>query len=286
MPKISVLMPVYNTEPAHLRAAIESILSQTCSDFEFIILDDASSDIELRRIILSYTDQRIIFVSNDVNMGISAGRNRLLDMARGEYIAPMDHDDISLPDRLAKEAAFLDEHAEVGIVGSAIKLIPQNKLRYFPAEHESIEMRLLHGAMFAHPASMLRRSVLLEHGIRYDPRYTPAEDYALWCACIGKTRFANLQEPLLHYRVHSANASSRQSLLMELRTRAILRETRAAHPDLWSLVQDKTINIVKFRLFGCIPLLDVRQGGGWITYYIFKHIPVLTRRSLTYSKHL
>ena len=97
MPEVSVLMPVYNTRPEHLREAMESILAQTFTDFEFLILNDASSDPRVEEVVQSFSDPRIVYAVNEKNLGISGSRNRLLDMAKGEYLAVMDHDDISLP---------------------------------------------------------------------------------------------------------------------------------------------------------------------------------------------
>ena len=108
MPRISVLMPVYNTRPEHLREAINSILAQTFTDFEFLILNDCSTDPAVEEVVKSYDDPRIIYAVNEHNLGISGSRNKLLDMAKGEYLAVMDHDDVSLPERLEKQAAFLD----------------------------------------------------------------------------------------------------------------------------------------------------------------------------------
>jgi len=108
MPRVSVLMPVYNTKPEHLREAIDSILSQTFTDFEFLILNDCSPNADVEEVVKSYDDPRIVYTVNERNLGISGARNRLLDMARGEYLAVMDHDDISLPERFEKQVAFLD----------------------------------------------------------------------------------------------------------------------------------------------------------------------------------
>ena len=102
MPKVSVLMPVYKTDENYLREAIESILSQTFEDFEFLILDDCPED-DREEIIKSYKDKRIKYSKNETNLGITRSRNKLIDMAKGEYLAVFDHDDISLPERFQKQ---------------------------------------------------------------------------------------------------------------------------------------------------------------------------------------
>ena len=113
MPKVSVLTPIYNTEPEHLRQAIESILNQTFTDFEFIILNDSPWNTEIEDIVLAYKDARIKYVKNDKNIGISKSRNKLLSLASGEYLAIFDHDDISLPTRLEKQVDFLDKNYKI-----------------------------------------------------------------------------------------------------------------------------------------------------------------------------
>ena len=106
MVRVSVLMPVYRTNEEYLREAISSILAQTYSDFEFLILDDCPED-DRELIVKSYKDRRIKYLRNETNMGISESRNKLVDMARGEYLAVMDHDDVSLPERLEKQMLIL-----------------------------------------------------------------------------------------------------------------------------------------------------------------------------------
>ena len=104
-PRVSVLTPIYNTNPAHLREMIESILNQTFTDFEFLILNDSPDNAKIEKIVKSYKDKRIKYFKNETNMGITPSRNKLLKMARGEYIAVFDHDDISVPTRLEREVA-------------------------------------------------------------------------------------------------------------------------------------------------------------------------------------
>ena len=106
MTKISVLMPVYNTPENYLREAVESILAQTCADFEFLILNDASTDDNVEKVINSYDDKRIRYWQNDRNLGISLSRNKLIGLSRGEYLAVFDHDDVSLPERLENRRLF------------------------------------------------------------------------------------------------------------------------------------------------------------------------------------
>ena len=121
MPEVSVLLPVYNTPEDFLRQAVESILNQTFQDFELLIVNDASTT-DVEKVIRSYSDSRIKYFKNKTNLGISGTRNILLDKAQGKYLAVMDHDDISLPERLAREVDFLDCHPNIGVVSCRAKV--------------------------------------------------------------------------------------------------------------------------------------------------------------------
>ena len=169
VPKVSVLTPVYNTQEEHLRACIESILNQTYTDFEFIILNDASTNSNVEAIVKSYQDSRIVYAVNDTNLGISPTRNKLIQMAKGEYLAVFDHDDISMPDRLAEEVAYLDSHPEVGCVSGQAEVFGGKKgsgVWSVPEQNEAIQRKLLTASCVIHPACMLRKSVLEKYGIQ------------------------------------------------------------------------------------------------------------------------
>ena len=114
--KVSVLTPIYRTDERYLREAIESVLGQTFADFEFLLLDDCPED-NREAVVRSYNDRRIVYLKNDRNLGIAASRNRLIDLAKGEYLAIFDHDDICRPERLAKQVSYLDANPECGVIG-------------------------------------------------------------------------------------------------------------------------------------------------------------------------
>lgn len=128
-PKVSVMTSIYNTNPKHLRECIESILNQTFKDFEFIILSDSPDNTALDEIVKSYSDPRIKFFKNAKNEGISVTRNRMLELANGEYWAVFDHDDISLPERLQKEVEYLDANPSVGVIGTFVQYFNDTKKR-------------------------------------------------------------------------------------------------------------------------------------------------------------
>jgi glycosyltransferase involved in cell wall biosynthesis len=207
-PKITVLMPVYNCE-LYIKEAVDSILNQTFSDFEFLIIDDASTD-KTVSIVQTYNDPRIRLFEKPVNTGLTNSLNYGLSIAKGEYIARMDGDDISLPERFAKQVAFLDANPDVVLCGTALKIIGTGNSIIFPQKNEDIKLRLLKGNCIAHPSVMLRNNKLKEFSFRYDPKTEPAEDYDLWVRLLEKGKLFNLQEELLNYRVHITQVSHKR----------------------------------------------------------------------------
>lgn len=202
MPRISVLMPVYKTKEEYLKPAIESILSQTYTDFEFIILDDCPQDTKCEKIIKSYNDKRIRYYRNDKNLGISGARNKLLDLACGEYLAIMDHDDISLSDRFSKQVKFLDENPQYGVVGSWHGFVDRDEIYKRPITNHQIKSMLKNSIScpLHHPTCMLRKSILTDNYIGYESSFSPAEDYVLWLRLSKVTKMYNLPENLFLYR--------------------------------------------------------------------------------------
>jgi glycosyltransferase involved in cell wall biosynthesis len=214
MPLISVIMPVFNAEK-YLSFAIDSILKQTFTDFEFLIFNDGSSD-NSRQIIESFNDPRIKFFDSVENLGYVAHLNRGIEIAAGKYIARMDADDISLPERFETQVSFLESHPEVGLCGAWIRQFKNDDDRSggivtrFAANHEKISVHLLRHNSFAHPVVMIRRSILIDHGLRYDADFMPSEDGRLWVTMKKYTRLHNIQKVLLYYRIHASQTSTVQ----------------------------------------------------------------------------
>ena len=161
-----------------MRTAIESILNQTFRDFEFLILDDCPNDTR-EDIVKSYHDARIKYFKNDKNLGITPSRNKLIELAQGEYLATMDHDDISLPTRFEKQVAYLDSHKNVGVVGCLAEQFPDYTILNYPENDNGIKERQTCYNSILHPAAMIRKSVLIDNDIRYEEKYSPAEDQGL-----------------------------------------------------------------------------------------------------------
>ena len=203
---VSVVMPVFNGEK-FLKIAIESILSQTYTDFELLIINDGSTD-KSAEIIQSYQDNRIRFLENDGNKGIFYTRNRLFDEAKGKYIAILDCDDYAEPTRLEKQVDFLDKNEEFGSVGSWITLIDEeNTIKgAWQLEHrpERISAKLLFFNQFAQSSVMIRKKI---SDLKYRKETPLAEDYDLWVRISQKTRVTNLAESLVKYRLHADNIS-------------------------------------------------------------------------------
>ena len=205
MTKISVLMPVYNTKEEYLRTSIESILSQTFTDFEFIIVNDGSTN-NAEEVILSYKDSRIKYVKQE-NQGIVGALNNGWSKASGKYIARMDSDDIAYPERFAKQIKFLEENPEYSLVGSWAKIIPSNNVIKLPQDIKVMD--LLADCMFIHPSIMFRKADFEKFNLQYETGFEYAEDYCLYANAVKHLKMTNLQEVLLDYRVYPENSSSK-----------------------------------------------------------------------------
>lgn len=203
-PRVSVVMSVYNGEQ-YLNEAVESILNQSFSDFEFVIVDDGSTDSSLR-ILKSFAarDARIYLLERAENRGLTICLNEGIRVASGDYIARMDADDVSLPQRLQEQVAFMDAHPDVGICGSWAELIGTHagQVWKYPASHDEICASMLFANTFVHPAVMLRGATLRLHDLQYDRQIRYAQDYELWSRAMFLTRLANVEQVLLRYRVH------------------------------------------------------------------------------------
>ena len=209
-PKISVIMAAFN-KCRYIREAIDSILNQTLREFEFIIVDDASTD-DTAAIIQGVDDPRIVLLRNQENLGPAPTRNKAVAAARGEYLAIMDADDIALPERFKKETDFLDTHPEYGLVGSAFLIrdeIPGAALRLqrVLTDNRDIREGLKKQNWFGHSTVMLRRSVFTAVG-GYDPAFRYSHDYELMIRVAEKYKVANLAEPLCIWRSSPGNITN------------------------------------------------------------------------------
>lgn len=203
MPHVTVLMAVYNGE-RYLREAIESILVQSYQDFELLIVNDGSTD-RTRDIILSYRDGRIRLLDNEGNIGLTKSLNRGLRLAQGELVARQDADDLSEPDRLARQVAFMERHPEVALLGTWYKEIDASGALTgygrLPCELADIRWSLLFFSPFVHSAVMLRKPLVLERAGFYDESLIYSQDYELWRRIARSLPVANLDEYLVRLRI-------------------------------------------------------------------------------------
>ena len=208
-PIVSVLMPVFNCE-LYVASAIESILNQSFKDFEFIIIDDFSTDKSLKKINY-YKDKRIKVLKKTRNSGISDSLNLGLKNAKGKYIIRMDADDVSLYNRIEKQVEFLDKNLDYVLCGSNFRILDTNVSRVLPESSDAIKVSFLRSCAICHPTVAFRKEILDNSNLFYDNDMEPAEDYNLWTKLIQKSKFYNIQEELLLYRIHKNQITKKNS---------------------------------------------------------------------------
>ena len=228
MPQISVIMPVYNTKAHHLHQAIDSILSQSYTDFEFIILNDSPYNKQIKEIISSYNDPRIIYQETTGDTGIAKSYNQLLDMATSKYIALMNHDDISHKNRLKKQYEYLEKNKDIGLLGTAYKKFGEiNRFKTIknPTENATIQSLLLFHSPIHHPTIMFRRQIAIEHKIRYNENFISLNDRQLCYDFSKYSKLANIKDVLYRYRFHEGMTSKQK--------KETIRKERAIFHKIW-----------------------------------------------------
>lgn len=213
-PMISVIMPVYNGEK-YIAVAIESILNQTYTDFELILIDDCGTDRSME-IALDYAekDERIRVIHNPKNMGIAYSRNVGLDNSRGKYIAIMDDDDYSFAYRFEKQVTFLEKNTDYGVLGGAAQWIDENGNVTKPevallTDRNYIKAMFLFFNLFNNSEVMFRKEIVERHQIRYEDNLLGMEDFKFWIRMSKVTYMTNIDELLLQHRMISDNETSR-----------------------------------------------------------------------------
>ena len=214
VPKVSVVIPVYNCR-AYVAEAIESILHQTYTDFELVLIDDASTDGSVK-VIRSYSDPRIRVVCNEANLGIPKTHNKGVELARGEYIAMLDHDDYSYPDRLAKQVTFLDRQRDYAVVGTWGEVAHDEErgsrtIKRFPVSPDDVRSSLLFMNCLLHPSIMARKAIM--EAYKYCERYAICDDFDLFVRIAKRHKLGNLPEVLVRHRRHIGRTSNRQAHL-------------------------------------------------------------------------
>lgn len=260
IPVVSVIMPVYNCE-LYVKEAIESILNQSYTDFELLIIDDASTDTTVE-IIQEFADERIVFIQKPKNSGYTHSLNYGLQIAKGNYIARMDGDDRSVAHRFEKQVTFLENNDNVVLCGGWFQIIDSDKIIKLPEYHVAIKLHFLRGNCIAHPSVMIRKSALDEQNIVYDSTKEPAEDYDLWSRLAFVGELHNLQEVLLEYRVHIHQVSSQRAALQKKHDSTIKR-------NLYQKL-DYTFTEEEHTVFD--KLLDNGEGIVYQDYTVFKRV--------------
>ena len=254
-PTITVLLSVYNAEN-YVGIAIESILKQSFTDFELIAVDDCSTD-KSWDIVQQYMkqDSRVIAKRNEVNLGGCKTLNVGLKLAKGKYIARLDNDDWSYPNRLEKQFDFLEAHPDVGIVGGVMEIMNQHgevtgKRKYNISDQE-IRNKIFRYSPFSHPLVMIRKSILDKVG-SYDPAYAPADDYELYFRIGNESQFANLPDVIMRYRVIPSSITFMQTKKMELATINV-RNQYSKNPNYNYTLVDKLYNTFQFFSIYIVP---------------------------------
>jgi len=213
-PLISILLPVYNAEN-YVQETIASILAQTYTHFELIVINDGSID-RSQEIIDSFCDERILTLTNERNIRLIATLNLGLQKAKGKYIARIDADDIMLPNRISKQVLFLEENLDYGMVGSYVQTFGDvDGSICYPLDDASIRYTGMFYNPFVHSTVMLRSSVIATHLLDYDSTMLHVEDYALWVQIMKVSKVANLPEVLVRYRVHASQISANYSEIQQ-----------------------------------------------------------------------
>lgn len=253
---VSVVMGVYNAEP-YLREAVDSVLAQSLPDFEFVIVNDGSTD-RSREILESYRDERIVLVHQE-NMGLTKSLNKGIALAKGKYIARQDADDRSYPERLATQSAFLASHPEIALVGSAVEVLSNGgkSLAIFrhPCESAEIKEALKKFSCFWHGSVMFKRDSFLALG-GYDENFATAQDYDLWLRFNERYQLANLREPLYAYRF-ATNCITIRKMVSQHRLAGFARNRAAARAE--GITQEPTPERVAMLLSAPLTTEERRQ---------------------------
>ncbi|WP_370407936.1 glycosyltransferase [Tenacibaculum dicentrarchi] len=231
-------MSIYSEPIEWMKEAINSILNQTFTDFEFIIVNDKPSRKENIELLKAYQqkDKRIQVVENKQNIGLTKSLNKGLLLAKGTYIARMDADDFSYPTRFEKQVHFLDENKEYVVCGTNIEYFGENKIKLtreiIKVENIELKAQLIKNSCFAHPTVMIRKQILIDNQIKYNEDFIQAQDYKLWSDLSTLGRYYNIKEILLKYRVSDNQVSKKSSTNQNINGNKIRTSCLSVYLDL------------------------------------------------------
>ncbi|WP_300156612.1 glycosyltransferase [Solidesulfovibrio sp.] len=241
-PAVSVLLAVHN-DAAHIRESLSSLLAQTLANIEVVAVDDGCTDTTPAILDFIAREDSRLRVLHRIKSGLGASLNAAAAVADGRLLARMDADDVSLPERLAHQATFLDAHQDVAVCGTFLRTFgaPPRRIVRLPTEDAAIRAELLFSCPVMHPTVMLRREVLETLG-GYDPAVRYGEDYDLWVRAMGRFAFANLPRPLLRYRRHAGQMGARHSQAKQAAARMRSMGKALAHLGLTPTDEDISLH--------------------------------------------
>jgi glycosyltransferase involved in cell wall biosynthesis len=254
-PTVSIFLPVYSPHPRFFREAVESLLRQTFTDFELIIVEDPSHS-PGTAILSGLSDTRIRHIVNPARTSLPEQHNKGLSLTKGAFLCRFDGDDISEPQRLERELDFLRNHPDVGVVSSALRIIDEEGkevgLRTYPASHDEIRRTFPRSNPIANSAVMFRREIYERFGGWRTDSPLPGQDYEWYSRlAAGGVRFANLEEPLVQYRLHGGSIKT-------TKLRATIRSTLETKRRYWSKemrIGDRLVMLVERMLLFVPPQL-------------------------------
>ncbi|WP_163324802.1 glycosyltransferase [Draconibacterium mangrovi] len=263
LPKVSVVMPVYNREK-YVRDSILSILTQSFTDFEFIIIDDGSTDSTVE-ILKSYHDKRIRLVKKCENRGNYTARNEGMEMAVGKYICVMDSDDVALPNRIQKQFDFMEANTKFGLCGSFAQVLNSDEIITAPEDYDEIKVWSMSNIMFRHPTVFLRKEFLTKYNLKYDNSYRYAGDYDFLVKAALMFPVTNIQEVLLQYRRHPEQISSaHKSGQFEVVGKVILKQLKLLKEDVTQ--NEKRVHLALMNRFQVKDMAEFEQLKNWANH--------------------
>jgi glycosyltransferase involved in cell wall biosynthesis len=267
-------MSVYNGEK-YLKTAIESILNQTYTDFEFIIINDGSTD-QSRDIICSYSDNRIRLFDNIINRGLIYSLNKGIEYSLGNVIARMDADDISLPTRFERQINFFNQNPDVSLVGSTAIYVDENgvekSVREFSVPSNLIYSHLFFGNPFIHSSVIIKKNVFTKY--KYNKDFYLAEDYYLWSQIAKEYKVANISEPLVKYRHHDYSISLQKKIEQEECVKKVFdyHLSNILLNNLPEKIKDLHYKLLNYKYDSkTISLKEIRQIHRWIKKLIYQN---------------
>jgi len=259
-PRVAVVLPVYNGE-RYLVESVESVLAQTFTDFELVVVDDGSTD-HTAEILAGFRDPRVRVIRFPENRGMVTALNTGIRESQSELIARMDADDICVPQRFERQVEFLDAHPNVGLCGTWTQGFgEESSLMRPPVTPERIRARLFFGWAMDHPSLLMRRDVLQRHELAYDDRFRHVEDFDLFIRAAEVTELANVSQILLHTRAHPEEVSVRhRGEQLQTEARLFARQLRMLMPDATPEEEEFHVRLAT----GALDASHCAEAGQWL----------------------